>query len=65
MPRQYFKKLEGTDDLWEVRADFGGDALPAPGFLGFRAANRPDPRLCQEDSENARAGNRTRPAAET
>ena len=27
VPKQYFKKLDGTDDLWEVRADFGGDAF--------------------------------------
>lgn len=27
VPKQYFKKLEGTDDLWEVRAEFGGDAF--------------------------------------
>jgi phage-related protein len=32
VPRQYFKKLEGTDDLWEVRADFGGDAFRLLGF---------------------------------
>ena len=32
VPRQYFKKLEGTDDLWEVRAEFGGDALRLLGF---------------------------------
>jgi hypothetical protein len=27
VPQQYLKKLEGTDDLWEVRAELGGDAL--------------------------------------
>ena len=27
VPKQYFKKLEGTDELWEVRAEFGGDAF--------------------------------------
>lgn len=32
MPRQYFKKLEGTDNLWEVRAEFGGDAFRLLGF---------------------------------
>ena len=35
--RQYFKKLEGTDGLWEVRAVFGGDALR---LLGFRDEGR-------------------------
>jgi phage-related protein len=32
VPRQYFKKLEGTD-LWEVRAEFGGDAFRLLGFM--------------------------------
>ena len=32
VPSQYFKKLEGTDDLWEVRAGFGGDAFRLLGF---------------------------------
>jgi phage-related protein len=32
VPRQYFKKLEGTDDLWEVRAEIGGDAFRLLGF---------------------------------
>jgi hypothetical protein len=27
VPKQYFKKLIGTDGLWEVRAEFGGDAF--------------------------------------
>ena len=27
VPKQYFKKLEGTGELWEVRAEFGGDAF--------------------------------------
>ena len=37
VPKQYFKKLEGTDDLWEVRAAFGGDAFR---LLGFWDAGR-------------------------
>ena len=32
VPKQYFKKLEGRDDLWEVRAEFGGDAFRLLGF---------------------------------
>lgn len=32
VPLQYLKKLEGTDDLWEVRAEFGGDAFRLLGF---------------------------------
>lgn len=30
--RQYFKKLLGTDDIWEIRVEFGNDAFR---FLGF------------------------------
>ena len=37
VPRQYLKKLEGTDDLWEVRGEFGGDAFR---LLGFWDAGR-------------------------
>ena len=37
VPVQYLKKLEGTDDLWEVRAEFGGDAFR---LLGFWDAGR-------------------------
>ena len=37
VPKQYFKKLEGTDGLWEVRAEFGGDAWR---LLGFWDAGR-------------------------
>jgi phage-related protein len=37
VPKQYFKKLEGTEDLWEVRAEFGGDAFR---LLGFWDAGR-------------------------
>jgi phage-related protein len=37
VPLQYFKKLEGTEDIWEVRADFGGDAFR---LLGFWDAGR-------------------------
>jgi len=32
VPQQYFKKLEGAQDIWEVRADFGGDAFRLLGF---------------------------------
>ena len=32
VPKQYFKKLEGTVDLWEVRAGFGGDTFRLLGF---------------------------------
>lgn len=32
VPKQYFKKLEGTDDLWEVRVEFGGGAFRLLGF---------------------------------
>ena len=33
VPIQYFKKLGGTNDIWEVRVDFGGDAFRLLGFF--------------------------------
>jgi phage-related protein len=32
VPKQFLKKLEGTDGLWEVRAEFGGNAFRLLGF---------------------------------
>ncbi|HEX7243220.1 MAG TPA: type II toxin-antitoxin system RelE/ParE family toxin [Longimicrobiaceae bacterium] len=33
VPVQYFKKLVGTEDLWEVRAQHGGDTFRLLGFF--------------------------------
>lgn len=33
IPRQYFKKLEDTEGIWEVRAQFGGDIFRLLGFF--------------------------------
>ena len=33
VPSQYFKRLVDTDDLWEVRAQFGGDTFRLIGFF--------------------------------
>ncbi|HUI09291.1 MAG TPA: type II toxin-antitoxin system RelE/ParE family toxin [Bacteroidota bacterium] len=33
VPQQYFKKLEGPDDIWEVRVQFGGTAYRLMGFF--------------------------------
>ena len=33
VPVQYFKKLVGTDDIWEVRVQMGGDIIRLLGFL--------------------------------
>jgi phage-related protein len=33
VPIQYFKKLEGTDDIWEVRIDSGSDTFRLLGFF--------------------------------
>ncbi len=33
VPEQYFKRLAGTGDLWEVRAQHGGDTFRLLGFL--------------------------------
>lgn len=32
VPRKFFKKLESTDDLWEVRVQLGNNSFR---FLGF------------------------------
>jgi len=32
VPKQYLKKLEGPDDLWEVRGEFGGNMFRLLGF---------------------------------
>ncbi len=33
VPSQYFKKLMGTEDLWEVRTQHGGDTFRLLGFF--------------------------------
>ena len=33
VPAQYFKKLQGTDGLWELRTQQGGDAFRILGFF--------------------------------
>jgi phage-related protein len=33
IPIQYFKKLEGSSDLWEVRVQIGNDAIRLLGFF--------------------------------
>lgn len=33
VPIQYFKKLDGTSGIWEVRIDFGGDTFRLLGFF--------------------------------
>ena len=33
VPVQFLKKLEGTDGIWEVRAQHGGDAFRLLGFF--------------------------------
>jgi phage-related protein len=33
VPRQYFKKLVGSEDIWEIRIQFGGDIFRLLGFF--------------------------------
>jgi phage-related protein len=33
VPASYMKKLAGTDDIWEIRADLAGDSFRLLGFL--------------------------------
>lgn len=32
VPAQYLKRLTGTDEIWEIRAEFGGDVFRLLGF---------------------------------
>ena len=32
VPEQYLKRLAGTEEIWEVRAEFAGDAFRMLGF---------------------------------
>lgn len=36
VPAQYFQKMPGTDDLWEIRAQYGGDIFRLYGFFDGR-----------------------------
>lgn len=54
VPAKYFKKLTGTEGIWEVRVDFGPDGFRLFGFFdgpktvvlthGFRKKSRKTPR---------------------
>lgn len=33
VPVKYFKKLKGTDDIWEVRTNVGSDTFRILGFM--------------------------------
>lgn len=33
VPGRYWKKLKGTDDIWEARVNFGGDTFRVLGFF--------------------------------
>ena len=33
VPKQYFKKLVGTDDIWEIRVNIGGDTFRLLSFF--------------------------------
>ncbi len=33
VPPQYFKKLVGTEEIWEIRAQFGGNSYRLLGFF--------------------------------
>lgn len=36
VPSQYWKKLGNTDDIWEVRVNFGGDTFRLLGFYAHK-----------------------------
>ena len=35
IPKQYFKKLTNTNDIWEVRISIGGNIFRILGFWAF------------------------------
>ncbi len=37
VPKQYFKKLENTDDIWEIRAQLGSNIFRILGFFSRSA----------------------------
>jgi phage-related protein len=37
VPATYLKKLDGTDDLWEVRIQIGGSSIRLLGFFAGRS----------------------------
>ncbi|HVO75759.1 MAG TPA: type II toxin-antitoxin system RelE/ParE family toxin [Ignavibacteriaceae bacterium] len=37
VPEEYLKKLKSSDDIWEIRVQFGGNIFR---FLGFFESNR-------------------------
>lgn len=61
IPTKYFKKLVNTDDIWEVRVDFGGDTFRLLGFFdghylvvlahGFQKKTQKTPRQAIDTAE--------------
>jgi len=62
VPSTYFKKLEGTDDIWECRVQLGSNAYRLLGFFfqkgvvvlthGFSKKSRKTPRSEIERAES-------------
>jgi len=65
VPQQYFKKLVGTEDLWEIRAQIGGNSYRFLGYFdasslliltgGFSKKQQKTPQREIELAENRRA----------
>ena len=65
VPQQYFKKLVGTEDLWEIRAQIGGNSYRFLGYFdvsslliltgGFSKKQQKIPQREIELAENRRA----------
>ena len=36
VPKQFLKKLVGTEDFWEIRIQTGGNSCRLPGFFDVR-----------------------------
>jgi len=64
VPKQYFKKLEGTDRFGRCAPGFGGTPFGCWG-PGIRAAGHPNERICEEDAKDAGTRDRVGVAAQT
>lgn len=65
VPEQYLKKLASTEDLWEIRAQHGGNAFRLLGFFDGAEKMVLVERLCQKVAEDAEARDRARRATQT
>ena len=64
VPGQYLKKLVSTEDIWEVRVQFGGDIFRLLGFFDGSTLLILTNGFVKKSSKNVSAGNRPGYSAE-